>query len=118
MLVGTALAVIIPEGIDAIYSMNKKSCCLQRQLIKGTQTHNTTFSSGAANAMALHSHSHSHSHNSDMHSLVGIALCIGFIVMLLVDYLSGLAFHNQGNRYIHASKTCAIICYYYILTLI
>ena len=99
MLVGTALAVIIPEGIEAIYSTNKKSCCLQRQLIKGTHTHNTTFSSsGAANTMIMHSHSHDH--GNDMHSLVGVALCIGFIVMLLVDYLSGLAFHSQGNRYI------------------
>ena len=97
MLVGTALAVIIPEGIDAIYSINKKSCCLQRQLMKGTHTHNTTvLSSGAANTMAMHSHSH----GNEMHSLVGIALCIGFIVMLLVDYLSGLAFHSQGNRYV------------------
>ncbi|EDV23639.1 uncharacterized protein TRIADDRAFT_26661 [Trichoplax adhaerens] len=109
MLVGTALAVIIPEGIEAIYSINQRPCPIPRQLVKGTQIQNITYSSSTGAATMA---KHSHSHGNDVHSLVGIALCFGFVVMLLVDYLSGLAFHNQdpegGNRVGRAGITATI----------
>ncbi|XP_011307933.1 zinc transporter ZIP9-A [Fopius arisanus] len=59
LLVGTALAVIIPEGIRALFS--------------GAST---TITPAA------------HEEHSDPHSLIGISLVLGFVFMLLVDQCS------------------------------
>ncbi|XP_063988082.1 zinc transporter ZIP9 [Diachasmimorpha longicaudata] len=59
LLVGTALAVIIPEGIRALFS-------------------EATSPAGQ----------HSHDEHSDSHSLIGISLVLGFVFMLLVDQCS------------------------------
>ncbi|XP_011495743.1 PREDICTED: zinc transporter ZIP9 [Ceratosolen solmsi marchali] len=63
LLVGTALAVIIPEGIRALFSGAVNTA---------TPTHDTYVPSFSA----------------DLHSLIGLSLVLGFIFMLLIDQCS------------------------------
>ncbi|KAK0080873.1 hypothetical protein PV325_013207 [Microctonus aethiopoides] len=60
LLVGTALAVIIPEGIRALFSSTDSK----------------------------DSHGAKPHESSDLHSLIGISLVLGFVFMLLVDQCS------------------------------
>lgn len=71
MLVGTALAVIIPEGIRALYDDGMSS----------------------AGESGAHEHvtdkSHSHETHSQEHSFtIGVSLVLGFVFMMLVDQIS------------------------------
>ncbi|EFN77245.1 zinc transporter ZIP9 [Harpegnathos saltator] len=73
LLVGTALAVIIPEGIRAL------------------------FSSGITSERELH---------SDLHSLIGISLVLGFIFMLLIDQCSA---RRSGGRQKSVTATLGLV---------
>ncbi|XP_014477381.1 PREDICTED: zinc transporter ZIP9-A [Dinoponera quadriceps] len=73
LLVGTALAVIIPEGIRAL------------------------FSSGITNEKELH---------SDLYSLIGISLVLGFIFMLLIDQCSA---RRSGGRQKSVTATLGLV---------
>ncbi|XP_068153097.1 zinc transporter ZIP9 [Drosophila tropicalis] len=68
LLVGTALAVIIPEGIRSLYMDNER-----------TQTHATNEATGAA---ADHIEGHEH---QDYSQTIGLSLVLGFVFMMLVD---------------------------------
>ncbi|XP_029176964.1 zinc transporter ZIP9 [Nylanderia fulva] len=73
LLVGTALAVIIPEGIRAL------------------------FTGGNANEKGLY---------SDLHSLIGISLVLGFVFMLLIDQCSA---RKSGGRQKSITATLGLI---------
>ncbi|XP_066593275.1 zinc transporter ZIP9 [Prorops nasuta] len=60
LLVGTALAVIIPEGIRAIFNVEATTTTEQNQ--RGVQ--------------------------GDVHTLIGVTLVLGFVFMLLIDQCS------------------------------
>ncbi|XP_046382496.1 zinc transporter ZIP9 [Ischnura elegans] len=64
LLVGTALAVIIPEGVRSLFSV-ETHVHLAEGTIKGEPIHSV-----------------------DLHSLIGISLVLGFVFMLLVDQFS------------------------------
>ncbi|KAK9502330.1 hypothetical protein O3M35_011123 [Rhynocoris fuscipes] len=72
LLVGTALSVIIPEGIRALFS----STLSHKRLV-------TTHTLSAINEAP------------DLHAVIGVSLVLGFIVMLLVDQISSS--HNRGD---------------------
>lgn len=72
LLVGTALAVIIPEGIRAL------------------------FTGGSAD----------HGAHSDLHSLIGITLVLGFVFMLLVDQCSA---RRSGGRERSVTATLGLV---------
>ncbi|CAG5117495.1 unnamed protein product [Candidula unifasciata] len=84
LLVGTALAVIVPEGVHALYSSAKIPDAPAVSVIKEVAD---------TNKEAPEEHKHTeHEHHSDMlekHSTIGISLVTGFIFMLLVDQLGG-----------------------------
>ncbi|KAG7214011.1 hypothetical protein KM043_001381 [Ampulex compressa] len=73
LLVGTALAVIIPEGIRALFN-------------------------GAV--------SDSQTNHSDLHSLIGISLVLGFVFMLLVDQCSA---RKSGGRERSVTATLGLV---------
>ncbi|XP_072757567.1 zinc transporter ZIP9 isoform X1 [Anoplolepis gracilipes] len=73
LLVGTALAVIIPEGIRAL------------------------FTGGIVNEKGLY---------SDLHSLIGISLILGFVFMLLIDQCSA---RKSGGRQKSITATLGLI---------
>ncbi|KAG8222369.1 hypothetical protein J437_LFUL002988 [Ladona fulva] len=64
LLVGTALAVIIPEGVRSLFSVEN----------------HVHLSEATAKD--------EHNHSADHHSLIGISLVLGFVFMLLVDHFS------------------------------
>ncbi|XP_066991284.2 zinc transporter ZIP9 [Anabrus simplex] len=71
LLVGTALAVIIPEGV--------------RSLDSAVDNHvqSPEITNGVSAAV-----SHGEDHRSEAHSVIGISLVLGFVFMLLVDQCS------------------------------
>lgn len=75
LLVGTALTVIIPEGVSTLY--------LSR-LEKAHTDHHQEVATEARHS----GHHHEAHHFDDPHSLIGITLVIGFVFMLLVDQCS------------------------------
>ncbi|KAL7291129.1 hypothetical protein TKK_0015255 [Trichogramma kaykai] len=64
LLVGTALSVIIPEGVRALFS-------------GAIHTSTTTAQDGAQDAEKHE--------DTDLHSLIGLSLVLGFVFMLLID---------------------------------
>ncbi|XP_059481277.1 zinc transporter ZIP9 [Neocloeon triangulifer] len=70
LLVGTALSVIIPEGV--------------RSLLSVPHAHEGNHE-GSGGVVNLNEHS---DEGADVHSLIGVSLVLGFVFMLLVDQLS------------------------------
>lgn len=93
LLVGTALAVIIPEGVHTMYTTEHGHAHVKKSLeaAAGVET------------------GHEDKHDEDMvelHSWIGIALVLGFIFMLLIDQLSG---HGHGHSPGDAENNSAVI---------
>ncbi|XP_013380707.1 zinc transporter ZIP9-like [Lingula anatina] len=98
LLVGTALAVIIPEGVHTLYESElhkHESHTGHGQAVRHVLQE---VAQVAADKHAEHTHSeeHEHSHGMEMHSLIGVALVLGFVFMLLVDQL-GSGGHSHGG---------------------
>ncbi|KAI5640086.1 ZIP zinc transporter domain-containing protein [Phthorimaea operculella] len=74
LLVGTALAVIIPEGVRALLSDKPPAVPLVTKDYTAEPP----------------------GHDEDLHSVIGIALVLGFVFMLLVDQLSS-RYNDQSN---------------------
>lgn len=96
LLVGTALSVIIPEGVSALYSQKH---------------HEESHSALAAEhdydqfgEKGDHDHEHhdgeedEHHHHDEVHQYIGLSLLIGFLVMLLIDNLGGSHGHSHGGE--------------------
>lgn len=88
LLVGTALTVIIPEGIRSLYST-----CHDDE--HEHQHH--------ANVSEEPHHKHAASHSSNNETMIGLTLILGFIFMLIIDQVthslqhSGSAAGNSGG---------------------
>ncbi|OWF47010.1 zinc transporter ZIP9-B-like [Mizuhopecten yessoensis] len=91
LLVGTALAVIIPEGIHA---MSESSA-------EATHIHEDVHSDVPNKVDGVHTgedHAHNHTHSvSDNHTIIGVTLVAGFIFMLLVDQIGGGHMHASTD---------------------
>ncbi|GFR14930.1 zinc transporter ZIP9 [Trichonephila clavata] len=79
LLVGTALSVIIPEGVNTLYSTQLKQIEILRHMHKESISTQETLVSppDAHGAMDF-----------EPHSVIGLALVLGFIFMLLIDQIS------------------------------
>ncbi|CAG9794381.1 unnamed protein product [Diatraea saccharalis] len=73
LLVGTALAVIIPEGVRSLFSERSMPTIVTKDY--------TAEPPG---------------HDDDLHSVIGISLVLGFVFMLLVDQMSS-RFNDSTN---------------------
>ncbi|KAG5857877.1 hypothetical protein ANANG_G00024050 [Anguilla anguilla] len=92
LLCGTALAVIIPEGVHSLY---------EEVLEGGHSAH--TLSEGPAglepkaavdeSVVAGGDHAHSH---EQLHAYIGVSLVLGFVFMLLVDQI--------GSSHVHSTE--------------
>uniref|UniRef100_A0A8C9PS39 Zinc transporter ZIP9 n=3 Tax=Marmotini TaxID=337730 RepID=A0A8C9PS39_SPEDA len=89
LLCGTALAVIVPEGVHALYED-----ILEGKHHQASETQNV-IASDKAEMSAVHEHEHSHNH-TQLHAYIGVSLVLGFVFMLLVDQI--------GNSHVHASE--------------
>lgn len=89
LLCGTALAVIVPEGVHALYED-----ILEGKHHQASETQNV-IASDKAEMSAVHEHEHSHNH-TQLHAYIGVSLVLGFVFMLLVDQI--------GSSHVHASE--------------
>ncbi|XP_028581111.1 zinc transporter ZIP9 [Podarcis muralis] len=89
LLCGTALAVIVPEGVHALYED-----ILEAKHHPASETQKTVESEKAADVPVVHDHVHSHDH-SRLHAYIGVSLVLGFVFMLLVDQI--------GSSHVHAT---------------
>lgn len=75
LLVGTALTVIIPEGIRSLYSSDVAVAKIVHSI-----------SSQSPNSNSIHSHSESE--GAEHSSTIGLSLVLGFVFMMIVDQIS------------------------------
>ncbi|XP_039993734.1 zinc transporter ZIP9 [Xiphias gladius] len=93
LLCGTALAVIIPEGVHALY---------EEILEGGHHSHGQVGAvelsepKGEAEAALGASGNHEHSHEQ-LHACIGVSLVLGFVFMLLVDQIGSSHVHNTED---------------------
>ncbi|XP_022074923.1 zinc transporter ZIP9 [Acanthochromis polyacanthus] len=93
LLCGTALAVIIPEGVHALYE----------EILEGG--HHSHGQVGVVDAAEVKSEAeaalsaagkHEHSHEQ-LHACIGVSLVLGFVFMLLVDQIGSSHVHNTED---------------------
>lgn len=92
LLCGTALAVIIPEGVHALYE----------EILEGHHSHGQSGVVEVSEAKAdadtaigvgiKHDHSH-----EQLHAYIGVSLVLGFVFMLLVDQIGSSHMHNSDD---------------------
>ncbi|XP_034000225.1 zinc transporter ZIP9 [Trematomus bernacchii] len=88
LLCGTALAVIIPEGVHALYE----------EILEGAHhSHGqagvveVSEAKGEVDVSAGGKHEHSH---EQLHACIGVSLVLGFVFMLLVDQIGSAHVHS------------------------
>uniref|UniRef100_A0A8C6E3M2 Zinc transporter ZIP9 n=1 Tax=Moschus moschiferus TaxID=68415 RepID=A0A8C6E3M2_MOSMO len=91
LLCGTALAVIVPEGVHALYED-----ILEGKHHQASQTQNVIASDKAAVIPAAHEHEHSDDH-TQLHAYIGVSLVLGFVFMLLVDQIGSSHVHSTDD---------------------
>uniref|UniRef100_A0A8C0X383 Zinc transporter ZIP9 n=1 Tax=Castor canadensis TaxID=51338 RepID=A0A8C0X383_CASCN len=89
LLCGTALAVIVPEGVHALYED-----ILEGKHHQASETQNV-IASDKAEISVVHEHEHSHDH-MQLHAYIGVSLVLGFVFMLLVDQI--------GSSHVHSTE--------------
>ncbi|XP_041779177.1 zinc transporter ZIP9 [Anopheles merus] len=88
LLVGTALTVIIPEGIRSLYD--------ERSLEQAAR--------GPGTSAGLPVDEHRHEHSNDEHSAtIGLSLVLGFVFMMLVDQVSSRRTEGSSERNLTAT---------------
>ncbi|UJR14679.1 hypothetical protein I4U23_001672 [Adineta vaga] len=119
LLVGTALAVIIPEGVHALYSTEIESKHEIHSDHKIVRRHLNEVKSDKIEISPLaHGHQHEeakilptesqHKHSDSIHSTIGVTLILGFVFMLIVDNCSSRLFHHHGSQVIDSSGSVII----------
>ena len=59
----------------------------------------STILDGITAAKGAHSHEHEHSgHGLELHTLIGVSLCLGFIFMLVIDQIAGGHSHGSPGK--------------------
>ncbi|CAF3468177.1 unnamed protein product [Rotaria socialis] len=121
LLVGTALAVIIPEGVHALYINELESAhgkiesdhkIIRRDLSqvnigdKSDKTKNLNVA--VEHKEDLSKSSSTHEHSNSTHSAIGITLVLGFVFMLMVDNFSARLFHQHSSQVIDSSGSVII----------
>ncbi|XP_068948093.1 zinc transporter ZIP9 isoform X2 [Petaurus breviceps papuanus] len=88
LLCGTALAVIVPEGVHALYED-----ILEGKHHQASEAQNVIASDKAVEKPLVHEHEHSHDHTK-LHAYIGVSLVLGFVFMLLVDQIGSSHMHS------------------------
>ncbi|XP_074146582.1 zinc transporter ZIP9 isoform X3 [Sminthopsis crassicaudata] len=91
LLCGTALAVIVPEGVHALYED-----ILEGKHHQVNEAQNVIASDKAVEKPLVHEHEHSHDHTR-LHAYIGVSLVLGFVFMLLVDQIGSSHMHSTED---------------------
>lgn len=87
---GTALCVIIPEGVNAIYESSHSSQNHHNHHIHDAEK--TTIGSASSRTGDMNEN------KREPHSIVGITLLLGFVMMLIIDQLSSGISNTHYNQ--------------------
>ncbi|XP_057367556.1 zinc transporter ZIP9-like [Daphnia carinata] len=90
LLVGTALAVIIPEGTQMLYSQQLEEIKQKYEHIKDT---------------ANIPHEDTNHHEEGLHSVIGLALVLGFVFMLLIDQIGTSKSRDPESGTVRSSRS-------------
>jgi len=94
LIVGTALSVIIPEGVHAIYEQEHSGH--DHTHIHKHHEHPTHLDTTTGGNFALAQFHEQFKPDVELHSMIGISLSLGFVFMLLVDNLCSHG-HSHGT---------------------
>ncbi|XP_009482287.1 zinc transporter ZIP9 isoform X2 [Pelecanus crispus] len=86
LLCGTALAVIVPEGVHALYED-----ILEGKHHPASEMQRVIESEKVAEIPVVHEYGHDHSR---LHAYIGVSLVLGFVFMLLVDQIGSSHVHS------------------------
>ncbi|CAF4418745.1 unnamed protein product [Adineta steineri] len=119
LLVGTALAVIVPEGVHALYMSELETNQMQtqhefhsdhkvvgRHLNQVDSKVDTDIKSDILPPVHQHTADRprelgselGHKHTDTTHSAIGITLVLGFVFMLIVDNCGSRIIRHHGNQ--------------------
>uniref|UniRef100_A0A1A7WWI8 Zinc transporter ZIP9 n=1 Tax=Iconisemion striatum TaxID=60296 RepID=A0A1A7WWI8_9TELE len=92
LLCGTALAVIIPEGVHALYGeiLEGHHSHGQAGVVEASET--KVEAEAVLDATGKHEHGH-----EELHAYIGVSLVLGFVFMLLVDQIGSSHVHNTED---------------------
>ncbi|XP_064809245.1 zinc transporter ZIP9-like [Oncorhynchus masou masou] len=93
LLCGTALAVIIPEGVHALYEEVLEGVHHAPGQVEGVGVSEPREGVDAALGVSV-AHSHGHEH---LHAYIGVSLVLGFVFMLLVDQIGSAHVHSSAD---------------------
>ncbi|KAJ0062944.1 hypothetical protein NL108_009432, partial [Boleophthalmus pectinirostris] len=103
LLCGTALAVIIPEGVHALYEEileGRHHSHAQPGVVEVSEA-----KAEAAEALVA-SGTHEHSHEQ-LHACIGVSLVLGFVFMLLVDQIGSSHMHSTDGKYPESGRAAS-----------
>jgi zinc transporter ZupT len=104
ILVGTALAIIIPEGIDSLYGRRPSNLSEFHPSSNGPKSDiSHERSSGAATSDGYgrpKAQSLLQKTNADMTWTIGLSLVVGFVLMLIIDQFS--IYQSGGHQHHHS----------------
>lgn len=80
---GTALTVIIPEGVNSLYSQSQKKEITVSETDGKQPEHATT---------------ENHQHTEEYSSTIGLSLVLGFVFMMVVDQISSRTSHEMHGK--------------------
>lgn len=89
LLVGTALIVIIPEGVRSLYS---------NQGVAANPTIIPSISDYGSKILEHIDDHHNHEDEADFSKTIGLSLVLGFVFMMLVDQISSRRTTKDGER--------------------
>lgn len=94
LLCGTALAVIIPEGVHALYEEILEGHHTQGQagVVEVSEAKADAEAAAALGTSVKHEHSH-----EQLHACIGVSLVLGFVFMLLVDQIGSSHMHSTDD---------------------
>ncbi|XP_047466665.1 zinc transporter ZIP9 [Mugil cephalus] len=94
LLCGTALAVIIPEGVHALYEEILEGGHHSHSQAGVVEASEAKADAEAALGAAGGKHEHGH---EQLHACIGVSLVLGFVFMLLVDQIGSSHVHNTED---------------------
>nr|SVE79776.1 EOG090X0EEU [Daphnia magna] len=90
LLVGTALVVIIPEGTQMLYSQQLEEIKQKYEHVKGTSNI---------------PHEDTDHQEEGLHSVIGLALVLGFVFMLLIDQIGTSKSRDPESGTVRSSRS-------------
>ncbi|KAI8888825.1 Zinc/iron permease [Backusella circina FSU 941] len=91
LLIGTSLMVVIPEGVETIYSSN-------REISSQSDAPTWTMDSSSDDTKGFKYGKRGEGEEGGEHTIIGLVLVIGFALMFVIDQMSSLHMHYTNNN--------------------